>query len=500
MTLDLLSLARRMIAIDSRSQRSNLELLEFLIPLCRQAGLQTRLQQEERDGIPQFNLIAGRGPLHRDTLLLATHSDTVPPGDSSLWTVTGGDPFALSEEGGVLYGLGVADVKLDLLCKLLALESLREEPLARNVALAATYGEETGRYGAKLLVKELLEHGPGALPHTVLVGEPTRLRPCTAHKGYLEFRTEAVDPSPRPAPDLPHWRLIFDGVAAHSSQPQHGASANSACLAALALLVDEGAAPDRHPAPERAAREDVAVISVNGGEVVNKVSARCEALVASAGSPDIASLLSLGLSRGVTCRTIPAERKADTLWSPALVERLLMLDALTHELERKLSPYQVPGFEPPYTTLNDGLVRLSDGRLTYAVDVRRVPGEASAQALDEHEAQLRALEGVGAPHAEVIRMRSERVLDSAPFVADDDSPLLAALTAVLEDQKLPTGPEIKSGTTEAAVYRQAGMDAVIFGPGTAGGNIHKPNEHIPVADLLLAVAVYREVILRLCGG
>ena len=111
MTFDLTPLARRMIAIDSRSQRSNLELLAFLIPMCQQADLQTSLQEEDRDGVKQFNLIASRGPLDAETVLLATHSDTVPPGDGSLWTATGGDPFVLTEKDGALYGLGVADVR-----------------------------------------------------------------------------------------------------------------------------------------------------------------------------------------------------------------------------------------------------------------------------------------------------------------------------------------------------------------------------------------------------
>jgi len=73
-------------------------------------------------------------------------------------------------------------------------------------------------------------------------------------------------------------------------------------------------------------------------------------------------------------------------------------------------------------------------------------------------------------------MHSERVLDSVPFVAKTDSELLAALETVLREKSLPVEREIKSGTTEAAVYSEAGMDAIIFGPGSASGNIHKPNE------------------------
>ena len=498
MTFDLMPLARRMIAIDSRSQRSNLELLAFLIPSCLEAGLQTSLQEEDRDGVKQFNLIASRGPLDGETLLLATHSDTVPPGDASLWTATGGDPFALTEKDGALYGLGVADVKLDLLCKLLALDSLKGVPLGRNVALVATYGEETGRYGAKLLVKELTAAGVENLPRRIIVGEPTRLRPCAAHKGYLEFRTTAVDPAPRSAPDLPYWKLVFSGVAAHSSQPQHGTSANSACLAGLSYL---GVGAARGDAAGGTARGQIALISVNGGEVVNKVSARCEAVVAAAEPPDVAHLLKSGaLARAADCLMTPVERPADRLWSPELADRLLALDELTQQLQRKSAPHQVPGFDPPYTTVNDGIVRLSGGHLSYAVDVRCVPGDAPATILDQHEAALRAMEGVGAPHAEGIRMHSERVLDSVPFVAKTDSELLAALETVLREKSLPVEREIKSGTTEAAVYSEAGMDAIIFGPGSASGNIHKPNEHVPVADLVAAIEIYRELVLLLCGS
>jgi acetylornithine deacetylase/succinyl-diaminopimelate desuccinylase-like protein len=65
---------------------------------------------------------------------------------------------------------------------------------------------------------------------------------------------------------------------------------------------------------------------------------------------------------------------------------------------------------------------------------------------------------------------------------------------------LPLEPEFKSGTTEAPVYQKAGMDTVIFGPGQAAGNIHKPNEHVSLADLHRCVEIYRDVVRRSCGG
>ena len=39
--------------------------------------------------------------------------------------------------------------------------------------------------------------------------------------------------------------------------------------------------------------------------------------------------------------------------------------------------------------------------------------------------------------------------------------------------------EMKSGTTEAPVYQEAGMDTIVFGPGQAAGNIHSPTSTCP---------------------
>jgi acetylornithine deacetylase/succinyl-diaminopimelate desuccinylase-like protein len=495
MVCDLLPLARRMIAIDTRSALSNLELIEFLIPLCRLAGLETSLQEETRDGVRQYNLLASRRPLDSSTLLLATHTDTVPPGNPSLWTATGGDPFALTERGGLLYGLGSADVKLDLLCKLIVLESLRDVELRDNVALAATCGEETGRYGADLLVRELQARDRDSVPGRVLVGEPTGLRPGTAHKGYVEFRTEGSDPAPQPLPPLPCWRLVFAGVAAHSSQPHRGASANGACLDALAALtartVRSGSA--------------LAIASVRGGDVVNKVAAECEAVLSAAEAPEPSELLApAAAAAGVRCTTEPARVLDGACWSPDLARLLLAVHSLTRDLEARLRACEAPGFDPPYGTVNNGLVRLEQAHLSYVVDVRRVPsnppGQLAAELLDAHETALRSLEGIGAPHSETLRLRTERLLDSPPFGAAPKSPLLAALMVELGVRGLPLEPEFKSGTTEAPVYQKAGMDTVIFGPGQAAGNIHKPNEHISLADLYRCVDIYRDVVLRSCGG
>lgn len=491
-TPDLLSLARSMVGIDTVSTRSNLELIEFLVPLCHRAGLKTTLQEETRDGVRQFNLLASRRPIDRDTLLLATHTDTVPPGDHSLWTATGGDPFALTYRDGLLYGLGAADVKLDLLCKLLALETVRDVRLRDNVALAGTYGEETGRYGARLLVRGLRDSDGTVCPRRVLVGEPTGLRPGTAHKGYVEFRTEGSDPAPLTIPPLPCWRLGFTGIASHSSQPHRGASANGACLDALVALAGTGRTPADGAAPPF-------LVSVRGGDVANRVAAACEAVVAMASEPTSDQLLaSAASSDGVSCTVTPVRMNTDAVWSPELSRMLLAVHSLTRSLDEKLRGFEILGFEPPYSTVNNGLIRLEDGHLSYVVDVRRVPGAIPGEALGAHEATLQSLGSMGSTPGKKISLRTERALDSEPFHAAEDSEVLAALLAELGGRGLPLNQELKSGTTEASVYQEAGMDTIIFGPGQAAGNIHRPNEHVPIHDLHLCVEIYRNLILRLC--
>ncbi len=467
MPLDLSALTRAVIAVDSRSSVSDEPLIDVLLPLCRSVGLHTSLQQERRDGVWQYNLMAerpGRGGAR--PLLLNTHLDTVTPGDLSLWSACDGRPFSLTEREGLLYGLGTADVKLDFVCKLLALERLRPEPLERGVVLAGTYGEETGRYGAKLLASTL-----DPRPEMALVGEPTRLRPCLAHKGYMEIRVRAVagDDAAAPPPS-PCWRLTFEGSAAHSSQPDKGSSASDAALDTVARL---------------SAEPGFRLLSLTGGDLVNRVATHAEAVVGLERRP--------GVDTAVTVE--PLESPATPAAPAALTTLLLAVHASTRRLHEELQRSTTDGFDPPWSTVNNGLVRLADGALSHVVDVRRLPGDAPSAAIEDHLARLH--EAVDSCECEA---GLEKTLDSPPFHATPRSSLVAAVEAALSARGMTTEPELKSGTTEASVYASAGIDTVVFGPGSASGNIHRPNECVPLADLEAAVDIYTDVIGRLCSS
>jgi hypothetical protein len=243
------------------------------------------------------------------------------------------------------------------------------------------------------------------------------------------------------------------------------------------------------------------VVTVQGGDVANKVAARCEAVVAAAGMPDPQALVSpLAAAAGVTCAIEPTVLVEDAVWSPDLAGLLLCLHSLTQNLERDLRPIEAQGFDPPWSTVNNGRVDLGQAHLSYVVDVRRVPGEVPEETIDTYEAKMRALENTGPVAAGGVRLRIDRTLESTPFQAFEDSSVLTALMIELGRRELPLETEIKSGTTEAPVYQEAGMDAIVFGPGQAAGNIHKPNEHVPLADLERCIEVYRDLIIRLCGA
>ena len=422
-------------------------LIDLLLPLCDAVGLQTTVYEEARDGVSQFDLVTVRpGVSDLPPILLNTHLDTVPPGDPGLWTECGGQPFRLTERDGILYGLGTADVKLDFACKLLALERLRDEPLARTVILAGTYGEETGRWGAHLLAKTLRP-----LPAVALVGEPTSLRPCTTHKGYLEVLVSAAGEGRPPRHDS-CWRLSFDGVAAHSSQPNKGRSANDACLAALTHF---------------AGRDDMEVLAVEGGDLVNRVSTQAHMIVAADDRPATAG-----------ASVEPVERAYGATWSPDLLALLLATHRSTVLLREELRRHVVDGYDPPWSTVNNGLVSLRDGSLSHLVDIRRLPGEGPEVAIAAHLERLRVATHTSDCRADVVSR-----LESPPLQGADASRVGIALDRALRERGMATEPERKSGTTEASVYSALGIDTLVFGPGHAAGNIHRPNEHVPLADL-----------------
>jgi acetylornithine deacetylase len=193
--MHLVPLLRALVAIDSTSSRTNLPVLDVLEREVRALGFETRRDVwRDAAGVEKGNLVCRRGPDGAGGLALVGHTDCVPFDDA--W------PEALAgvERDGKVHGRGTADTKAFLAAALVAAGRARvgRAPLA----LVFTADEEIGCLGAKRLLAEGRVH-----PRHAIVGEPTRLIPVRAHKGYC-----AVE-------------VTVTGVEGHSAYPELGASA-----------------------------------------------------------------------------------------------------------------------------------------------------------------------------------------------------------------------------------------------------------------------------------
>lgn len=132
----------------------------------------------------------GDGP----ALLLNSHVDTVPIGNG--WTR---DPLGAEIAGGRLYGRGAGDAKSAVVGLLHAF--VRAKIPAGRLIFAATCDEETGGEGLEKLASRLPDFD------AAVVGEPTRMRVCTAQRGLLKVR------------------IRVKGRAGHASRPHEGINA-----------------------------------------------------------------------------------------------------------------------------------------------------------------------------------------------------------------------------------------------------------------------------------
>jgi acetylornithine deacetylase len=205
-----LDLLDRLVGFDTVSARSNLALIRFVAELLEQRGIPVRLTHHPSG--EKANLYATIGSGEPGGIVLSGHTDVVPV-EGQPWS---SDPFQLSRRGTRLYGRGTTDMKGFIAVALALLPEMLAEPLAIPIHFAFSFDEEVGCAGVPHLLAELGKELP--LPSIALIGEPTEMRPVTAHKGIHGFAT------------------TFRGRDGHSSAPQRGAGAIIPAAEAVAFL------------------------------------------------------------------------------------------------------------------------------------------------------------------------------------------------------------------------------------------------------------------------
>jgi acetylornithine deacetylase len=242
----------RLVAFDTTSRGSNLELIAHVEGLLAGLGVSSR-RIGNAEGT-KANLLATIGPGAEGGVVLSGHTDVVPV-DGQPWT---SDPFTLSRRGERLYGRGTCDMKGFLALALAAAPELAAAPLKRPVHLAFSYDEEIGCLGAPDLIAEIAARVPR--PSAVVVGEPTNMEAVSAHKGIAAFR------------------VIVTGKEAHSSQTHLGVSANMAAIKLMASLSALGERLEREADPASPFTPKWPTLTIgliNGGTALNILAREC---------------------------------------------------------------------------------------------------------------------------------------------------------------------------------------------------------------------------------
>ena len=365
--MDYHELLARLIAFDTTSRNSNLELIAFVEDYLAGFGVPS-IRVDHEPG--KTNLYATIGPDVAGGIVLSGHTDVVPV-DGQPWT---SDPFALTaRDDGKLYGRGVADMKGFIAVALAMVPEYVKAKLKRPIHLAFSCDEEVGCRGVRPLIAHMREHLPK--PLAVIVGEPTLMKVVNAHKASHSYETHVT------------------GHAAHTSCAHQGVNA--------IMVAGELISELNRMARELKARGDRSGLFEPGW-----------------------STLQIGLIEGGTAKNI-VPRECTFNW-----DMRLLPDADPDEIPARLE-------------------RFSETLLP----------------------EMRAI----SPDTGIATKRTNIVPGLAP---DADSPAEAlglSLTGA-------NGMAAVSYATEAGLFQQAGIPAIICGPGSID-QAHKPDEWIAVSEL-----------------
>jgi acetylornithine deacetylase/succinyl-diaminopimelate desuccinylase-like protein len=454
-----LQLARKLIAADTVSANGTRAAADVLQGLYEHAGLLTRRQVV--DGI-HVNLLAGPGG---DTsgpggVLLVTHLDTVPAGPG--WQ---SDPWTLTEKEGFLFGRGVADVKLDALCKAEAARRIQGRTCARPFWLLGTFGEEVGLRGARHFVQspEFAE----IRPSQVLCGEPSELQIISAHKGYCVVRCTLKDNKARKVSTAgPGVEVMqFAGKAAHSSTPHLGVNA---IAKALQYLKSSGA-----PA-----------LAIRGGTSSNVVPASC--------TLEVPAPREKGDPQPDEVKFTPARDYEPNLW------RTLATASALEELWQQVLPRDRDSrFDPPGAVGGLNVIESADGAVSLQLDARLLPSHDPDRLIEAFTAGAKGwVERLGQGE---IELRIETLRNARGMAAQEGSALVSAAQKVLRAHGRDATPRAKPTSTEAGIFASKGCEAIVFGPGVSTGNAHTANERIEMAQLEAACDLYEALLVELCA-
>ena len=249
---DVRAMIGRLIAFDTTSRNSNLDLIYYVRDYLAGLGVDSHLTFDD-DG-RKANLYATLGPTDRGGIALSGHTDVVPV-DGQDWS---GDPWTVRERDGRLYGRGTTDMKCFIAIALAYAPRFLERRLTRPIHYCLTFDEEVGCLGVPHLIAFLAQQP--VKPVACIVGEPTEMKVIVGHKSKLSVRC--------------HVR----GLEAHSSLAPRSVNAVEAAAKVIARLsamaarkAEDGPFDEDYDVPHSTVHCGL----VRGGTALNIVPAEC---------------------------------------------------------------------------------------------------------------------------------------------------------------------------------------------------------------------------------
>ena len=446
--MNFLDACKKMIAIDSSASNGTCEVAFFVKELGESLGFQVHLQEEIQKGVKQANVMCFPGRVKNNVhLMLQTHLDTVDPGSFALWKKNDKNPFQISIYNSHLYGLGVADTKLDFLCKLYAAERFIDKKPLRDFAVVGTFGEEYNMNGAIRLIRRKT-----LISEKVLVSEPTGFDLVYAGKGManieitIPFSKEEIQAHRSHNEDESQstQSRIFRGRSSHSCQPHLGINAVESLFRFLENL------PDR-----------ILVIEMDGGTNYNTIP--------------VQALLEFDLV-GLEGTTVN--------------RKVLRIYEKIQSLQKTFNQFLDGDFDPPMTTFNIGMIRTYGDHLKIMGCVRWPVAVSEDVYLQWMEDLKNCCESLGA----VFRIRDSK----KPFQEDKHSCFAQSCFEIIKKHHPEARMTTQPVTNEANVFHKFGMQTLVFGPGIREGNSQTPHEFITMDHLSKAIQIYEEMIHKLC--
>lgn len=381
-SIDMIS---RLIAFDTTSRNSNLDLMDFVTEHLKSLGVDSELVHNDEG--TKANLYATLGPVDRAGIALSGHTDVVPV-DGQDWHT---DPFRVVETDGRLYGRGTSDMKSFIgVCLALAPEFCARD-IETPLHFAFSYDEEIGCIGVRGLIDTLAARP--IKPSAVIIGEPTEMKVVRAHKGKLSYHC--------------HVR----GHEAHSSLAHVGVNAVEAAAEAVAYL-----------------------------------------------------------------KSMARRHRDEGPFDAELV--------------------------PPYTTVHTGIIRggtalnIVPRECSFEFEFRHLPQDDPDALLDELREHIAAHIEPEMHGAQAGTGFTFEPMSHIPGLDTDEDAPIVQLAKSLTGQN--TTGKVAFGT-EAGLFHQGGMPAVVCGPGSID-QAHKPDEFITVEQIARCEAFLRKLFERCWEG